>query len=61
MPISQDLRARVLRALERGERPTAIADRFEVRPRLGAIRCGTGSRRRDSGAVYRLGATAGAG
>ena len=27
---SQDLRDRVLRALERGERPTAIADRFEV-------------------------------
>ena len=27
---SQDLRDRVLRALERGERPTAIARRFEV-------------------------------
>ena len=27
---SQDLRDRVLRALERGERPTAIAARFEV-------------------------------
>lgn len=27
---SQDLRDRVLRALERGERPTAIANRFEV-------------------------------
>ena len=27
---SQDLRDRVLRAWERGERPTAIADRFEV-------------------------------
>ncbi|TKB64138.1 MAG: transposase [Nitrospira sp.] len=27
---SQDLRDRVLRALERGERPTAIATRFEV-------------------------------
>jgi len=27
---SQDLRDRVLRALERGDRPTAIADRFEV-------------------------------
>ena len=27
---SQDLRDRVLSALERGERPTAIADRFEV-------------------------------
>ena len=27
---SQDLRDRVLRALERGERPTAIAERFEV-------------------------------
>jgi len=27
---SQDLRDRVLRALERGERPTALADRFEV-------------------------------
>ncbi len=27
---SQDLRDRVLRALARGERPTAIADRFEV-------------------------------
>ena len=27
---SQDLRDRVLRALERGERPTAIADRFGV-------------------------------
>lgn len=27
---SQDLRDRVLRALERGERPIAIADRFEV-------------------------------
>lgn len=27
---SQDLRERVLRALERGERPTAIARRFEV-------------------------------
>ena len=27
---SQDLRDRVLRALERGERPTAIAQRFEV-------------------------------
>ena len=27
---SQDLRERVLRALERGDRPTAIADRFEV-------------------------------
>lgn len=27
---SQDLRNRVLRAVERGERPTAIADRFEV-------------------------------
>ena len=27
---SQDLRDRVVRALERGERPTAIADRFEV-------------------------------
>lgn len=27
---SQDLRDRVLRALERGERPTASADRFEV-------------------------------
>jgi transposase len=26
---SQDLRDRVLRALERGDRPTAIADRFE--------------------------------
>jgi transposase len=27
---SQDLRDRVLRALERGDRPTAIANRFEV-------------------------------
>jgi transposase len=27
---SQDLRDRVLRALERGERPTVIANRFEV-------------------------------
>ena len=27
---SQDLRERVLRALNRGERPTAIAERFEV-------------------------------
>ena len=27
---SQDLRERVLRALERGDRPTAIAERFEV-------------------------------
>ncbi len=27
---SQDLRDRVLRALERGDRPTAIAERFEV-------------------------------
>jgi transposase len=27
---SQDLRDRILRALERGERPTAIAGRFEV-------------------------------
>jgi len=46
---SQDLRDRVLRALERGERPTAIARRFEVsrvwvhrvreRWQKGGIRC----------------------
>jgi len=29
-PYSQDLRERVLRALDRGERPTAIAQRYEV-------------------------------
>jgi transposase len=29
-PYSQDLRERVLRALLRGERPTAIAQRYEV-------------------------------
>lgn len=29
-PYSQDLRERVLRAVERGERPTEIAQRFEV-------------------------------
>jgi hypothetical protein len=34
---SQDLRDRVLRALERGERPTAIAARFEVRRVSGAV------------------------
>ena len=27
---SQDLRDRVLRAIEQGDRPTAIAQRFEV-------------------------------
>jgi len=46
---SQDLRDRVLRALERGERPTAIARRFEVsrmwvhrvreRWKKGGVRC----------------------
>ena len=30
MPYSQDLRDRVLRALDRGDRPTEIARRFEV-------------------------------
>lgn len=54
---SQDSRDRVL---ERGDRPTASANRFEV-SRLWVYRCGPGSRRRDSGPGYRLGATGGHG
>ena len=50
---SQDLRDRVLSALEREARPTAMADRFEV-SRVLVYQVRTGSRRRDSGAVSQL-------
>ena len=56
---SQDLRERVLRALDRGERPTEIARRFEV-SRV-STRCGIGCDRRASAVVIPLAAIAGHG
>jgi hypothetical protein len=53
---AQELRGRVLRALERENRPTAIANQFEVSRAL-VYQGRTVSRRRDSVAVDRLGAT----
>lgn len=50
-PYSQDLRERILKALERGERPTGIASRFEVsREWVYVVR----NRFRDSGVRHSL-------
>src|SRR5271157_1977003 len=57
---SQDLRERVLRALDRGDRPTEIARRFEV-SRIWVIRCEAGSKRRGCAPVFRSAAIAGPG
>ena len=57
---SKDVRDRVLRALERGDRPTAIATDLKS-VEFESIRYGRVSRRRDSVAVYRWVATSGHG
>ena len=54
---SQDLRDRVLRALERGERPVDIAQRLEA-AEFGSIRSKAASRPVASGAADRSAATA---
>ena len=54
---SQDLRDRVLRALARGDGPSAIAERFGSAAST-SIRCGIESNRPGCGAVFRSAAIA---